>query len=377
MLENFIPRYMKFVAPSGEASFGWQGGEPTLAGLHFFKSIVEMQHRHGIAGTVVSNDIQTNGILVDEEWATFFSDYRFLVGVSLDGPEDVHNMMRPSPAGSGSFSQAMAAIEVLRKNDFDLNILSVVGPHNVHLADRLLSFFVSEGFSHIQFLPAMNFSARAPDQPADYLVNTSDLADFLKTSFDIWYGDGYPRFSIRTFDSFLQSYLGLESGLCIHASQCDPGLVIETGGDVYPCDFYLQPRFRVGNISSDPIEELVHHTLRLAFIQQKKNLPDACRSCRWQRICNGGCPRNRAGLGTDCLCGSYDALFEHADTRFRQLAERMKRRSRFLKERNRRRALGHPPPGRNAPCLCQSNRKHKKCCGHPALMQSYLFREEP
>ena len=376
LLESFLPAYLRYIAPSREASFGWQGGEPTLAGLPFFRAVVEMQMKHGVAGTIISNDIQTNGILIDDEWARFLSDYQFLVGVSLDGPESFHNVMRRGPTGRGSFEQTMAGIAALRKRDVELNVLCVISDHNVRFAEELLAFFAKEKFDYIQLIPAMGFPASEPSQAADYLVRAREYAEFLKTAFDIWYGDGYPRFSLRTFDSFLQSYLGQDSGLCIHAKHCNPGLIIETSGDVYPCDFYLESRFRIGNLKRNTIEELVQNQQRLSFINQKKNLPLPCQHCSWQPICNGGCPRNYNRGGQDYLCESYAALLRHADTRFKKLAERIQSRARFLRERDTQREIGKPLPGRNEPCPCRSGLKHKRCCGHPALLQSYLFRDD-
>lgn len=376
-LETIIPSYLRYVSSSGEASFGWQGGEPTLAGLSFFQAVVAMQKKYASFPMVISNDIQTNGILVDDNWAAFFADYRFLVGLSLDGPEDLHNAVRMGSGGIGSFARAMSAARALRKRDVELNILCVLSEQNVRHSDRVLEFFRTEAFPYVQILPAMNFQATAPFQTADYLVSAPDYGEFLKAAFDIWYGDGYPRFSIRTFDSFLQSYLGLAGGLCIHAGRCDSGLIIDTSGDVYPCDFYLHPRFRLGNISQSSIEELAENKRRIDFINQKETSPASCQSCKWQTICHGGCPRNIGPQGKDILCESYQTLLDHADSRFQELARRMKRRSAFLMARDKKGEQSYSSPKRNDPCPCQSGLKYKRCCGNPALLQSYLFREEP
>ncbi len=378
MLEKFVPEYMSFVADTRGASFGWQGGEPTLAGLDFYRFLVRLQAKHARPGTVISNDLQTNGILINDEWAAFFKQYNFLLGVSLDGPEALHNAVRRDRGGRGSFSRVMAGIDALKRHDVELNILSVIGSHNVEDAGSLMRFFSSQGFSHIQFMPAMNFQAVDPSSPAGYLISQAQYGDFLVELFDAWIQDGLPKISIRTFDNVLQSYLGVENDLCIHSAKCNAGVVVEYNGDVYPCDFYIHPEYRLGNVLKQSLESIARGADLAAFVTQKQPLPKACEQCRWKLYCNGGCPRNRVqskdtGITQDLFCLSYKQLFEHAHTRFLHLSKQVKRRKKYAEKIDMLQAGGKPLPGRNESCPCGSGKKHKKCCQNPSLNQSYLF----
>jgi len=376
MLEAFIPQCMEYVSDIGAASFGWQGGEPTLAGLDFFRRAVELQRRSARPDTVVQNALQTNGVLIDDEWARFLSECRFLVGVSLDGPQSIHDSHRKDRRGEGSFARVMRGIEALRRRGVEFNVLCVLTPANVGQARQLMSFFRSEGYSHVQFIPAMDFQAMQPGKPASYLITPEEYGEFLRAAFDEWYTDGGPRLSVSIFDNYLQSYLGLPNQVCIYGETCDSGITVEYNGDVYPCDFYVHPDWRLGNALEEPLADILSRPERAAFIAQKRPFPEACQSCRWLAICKGGCFRNRTPLpdgesGPDHFCQSYKALLRHADARFRRLRDAVLRRRRYLD------ALaslaGAAAPGRNDPCPCGSGRKHKQCCGHPREGQSYIF----
>lgn len=376
MLETFVSQCMECVRGAGVAAFSWQGGEPTLAGLDFFRRVVELQRRSGRRGTVIQNALQTNGILIDNEWARFLSEQRFLVGVSLDGPQSIHDAYRRDRHGDGSFSRVMRGIEALRRHDVEFNILCVLTSTGVGQARRLIDFFHAEGYSHVQFIPAMDFQAMQPGKPAAYLITPEQYGRFLCEAFDEWYMDGAPTLSVSIFDNYLQSYLGLPNQVCLYADTCDPGITVEYNGDVYPCDFYVHPDWRLGNALEEPLVDILGRPERAAFIAQKTPLPRACQSCRWRPICKGGCFRNRSLLpagqtGPDYFCQSYKALLDHADERLRHLRDAVLRRHRYLD------ALASPEgiaPGRNNPCPCGSGRKYKQCCGHPRESQSYVFR---
>lgn len=390
MLEKLIPEYMEYVADAHVASFAWQGGEPTIAGLDFFRRVVALQAQHARPPMTISNSIQTNATLVDDEWAEFFHVYDFLVGVSVDGPREVHDARRRDARGRGSFDRVMAGASRLLRAGVAVNALCVAGPHNVGQPRELLRFYRSEGFTHVQFIPGMDFQAMEPGKPASFLVAPEEYGAFLCGLFDAWYEDGRPRVSVRTFDNLLQSYVGVPCELCVHSRRCDSGLIVEHNGDVYPCDFYTDAPFRLGNLMESPIREMVAHPARLAFIRHKEPLPAACGRCEWLSVCRSGCPRNRAALadgsvGPDYFCESYRALFRHADLRFKALADKILRRQRYHEAVGRQLAVPGPRPpgirraapalGRNDPCPCGSGRKHKACCGNPADDQSYLFRE--
>lgn len=376
LLERFIPAHMAYVADVGMASVSWQGGEPTLAGLPFFEKVVSLQTAHARPGTVISNALQTNGILLDDAWGAFLGHHHWLVGVSLDGPEAVHDALRRDRGGRGSFARVMRGIEVLRRHRVEFNILCVVGPHNVERAGELMAFFRGQGFSHVQFIPAMDFQATEPDRPATFLITPIQYGAFLVEAFEAWYQSGLPTVSIRTFDNFLQSLTGLPNELCVHADTCDAGIVIEADGFVYPCDFFIHPAWRLGNVLETPMAELVAHPVRRAFVAGKRPLPEACAACEWLHLCKGGCSRNRrtteTGSGPDHFCESYRQLFRHASDRLGTLAGAIRNKQRYL-------GLLEIEPGRaqrtgrNDPCPCGSGWKHKACCANPAQARSYLF----
>jgi uncharacterized protein len=378
MLERFLPEYMDYVADTGVANLAWQGGEPTLAGLDFFHWAVELEAAAARRGTVIANALQTNATLLDDAWGEFLAEYRFLVGVSIDGPEEVHDAERKDRGGHGTYRRVMAGVDVLRRHRVELNVLCVVGPHNVARGRDLFRFFRREGFKHLQFIPAMDFQAMEPGKPPAYLITPAEYGAFLTEVFDEWYEGGRPSISMRTFDNFLQSYLGVPNELCVHGDRCDAGLVVEHNGDVYPCDFYVHPAWRLGNIFEATLAEMAASPGRLSFVGQKSPLPRECRQCEWLAFCKGGCPRNRfsleeGGQTPDYFCVAYKRFFAHADERLRAVKERFERRLRYQEVIELTPVGKRPGPGRNDPCPCGSGRKHKACCGDPSLSTSYVF----
>jgi uncharacterized protein len=246
----------------------------------------------------------------------------------------------------------------------------VLGPHNMGNPRDLIKFYRSEGFSHVQFIPCMDFQAMEPGKPPAFLISAEQYGEFLRELFDGWYQDGAPKISVRTFDNFLQSYVGVPNELCVHSDSCDSSIIVEHNGDVYPCDFYADSPWRLGNVMDQPLREVLYSPIRAAFIRQKQPLPTACQQCEWLSVCKSGCPRNRTDDGPDYFCESYKALFAHADARFVHLRDRVRARQRFLDS-----TYGIPLNriSRNDACPCGSGRKHKSCCGGGAESQSYVF----
>jgi uncharacterized protein len=243
-----------------------------------------------------------------------------------------------------------------------------------------MRFFRGEGITHVQFIPAMDFQSAEPEKQAAYLVTPEEYGDFLVRVFDEWYRGGIPVTSVRTFDNFLQSYVGVPNELCVHGDSCSAALVVEYNGDVYPCDFFVHPRWKLGNVLSYPLREMVEGHAWESFVNQKDPLAAECQACEWKAVCKGGCPRNRSILADgrqteEYFCRSYKRFFDHADARLRSLRERILRRLRYQRETRPVGALRHPRPGRNDPCPCRSGRKYKACCGDPLLSESYVFRQ--
>ena len=374
VLDSFMRQYMAYVADVRVASLSWQGGEPTLAGIESFERVVALEAEYAVPGTTISNALQTNGVLLDDRWGQFLRQYNFLVGVSLDGPEETHDAVRRDRGGHGSFRRVVAGIDVLRRHGVDFNVLCVVGPHNVSRVHELMRFFRGEGFSHAQFVPAMDFQSVEPDLAPSYLITAEEYGEFLVDLFDEWYQRGFPTTSVRTFDAILQSYLGMPNDLCVYGEQCDAGIVMEYNGDVYPCDFYVSDAWRLGNVMEEPLEAIVAKPARAAFVARKQSLPSQCAACKWRRLCHGGCPRNRSGDGEqEYFCLSHQRLFTYADERFRLIEERVRRRTATIRATGRFLATEHRATERNAPCPCGSGRKYKSCCGDPRADQSYLL----
>jgi len=374
VLDAFMRQYMKYVADARVASLSWQGGEPTLAGIEFFQRAVALEAEYAGPGTTISNALQTNGVLLDDRWGRFLRQYSFLVGVSLDGPEQIHDSVRRDRGGHGSFRRVMAGIDVLRRHGVDFNILCVVGPHNVSRVRELMRFFRGEGFSHVQFMPAMDFQSVEPDAPPSYLITAEEYGKFLVELFDEWYQGGFPTTSVRTFDAILQSYLGMPNDLCVYGEQCNAGIVVECNGDVYPCDFYVSDAWRLGNVMEEPLDAIVTKPELPAFVARKQSLSPQCVACAWRGLCRGGCPRNRPGDGQpEYFCASHQRLFAHADERFRLIKERVQRRTATIRAAGRSLAAERRAAERNAPCPCGSGRKYKSCCGDPRADQSYLL----
>ncbi|MFZ7946351.1 anaerobic sulfatase maturase [Neobacillus sp. 19] len=359
ILEKFIKEYMEI--NNGAAGFVWQGGEPLLAGLDFFEEVVFLQRKYAPPYAHISNSIQTNATLITEEWAQFFKQYQFLVGVSLDGPKQIHDARRITGSGKGSFDQVMRGIDYLKKYGVSFNILSVIHEGNVGNAKELMAFYDKQGFSYVQFIPCMDFRSQEIDKEGKYLITPEEFGQFLCEAFDYWYNHGNPQRSVRFFDNLLSMYLHQGAELCIHREACPKMLVLEQNGDAYPCDFFIHEDYKIGNIGNDSLEAILNHSLYEQFLNLKPTLPDKCKSCEYLNLCHGGCPRSRGDQGKDVdyFCESYMQLYRYADSRMKHLSEKV--RINWLQTAVKR---GEKFPKRNETCLCGSGEKFKKCCGH-------------
>lgn len=357
VLEKFIKEYMEM--KRGAVSFAWQGGEPLLAGLDFFKKVVSLQAKHAPPNTIISNSIQTNGTMIKKEWAEFFKKYNFLVGVSIDGPKDINDKRRVTRTGKGSFDAIKKGIQYLKDAGVDYNILTVVHEDNVYRARDLMEFYKEEGYTHVQFIPCMDFQAQNITEPGKYVITPKQFGDFLCEVFDIWYNDGNPQISVRFFDNMLSVYLNQEAEACTHRETCPKMIVFEQNGDAYPCDFLIHEDYYLGNIDKDSLESIVNHEKMDLFLQKKPALPEQCKSCEFLSLCHGGCPRARGNDGVDVeyFCESYQQVYRYAHRRMLTLSEKVKKNQlRMLIER------GIKLPGRNGNCLCGSGKKYKHCC---------------
>jgi uncharacterized protein len=363
LLEKFIKEYTAL--SNGTVSFAWQGGEPLLAGLDFFEEAVGLKDKYAPPKSVISNALQTNGTLLNERWAVFFKRYHFLLGVSLDGPQEIHDLRRVDSQGQGSFGRVMQGISHLRRHGVDFNILTVIHKGNVGRAKELFAFYKQEKFDFIQFIPCMNFHSKRIDEPGVFEITPEQYGDFLCEAFDCWYNDGNPLLSERFFDNMLNVYAHREAELCIHRKSCAKTLILEQNGDAYPCDFYIHPDWKIGNVGTDLLTDILSHPLYDEFVRLKPRLPEACLKCPWLHLCFGGCPRNRrwdVGFhksSPDYFCQSYRQIYAYAHDRMIALSANV-RRSLFAQGASY--YYKGKKPGRNDPCACGSGKKYKNCC---------------
>lgn len=341
-----------------EVSFGWQGGEPTLMGLDFFRQIVAWQQEFGQPGQVVSNGLQTNALLLDEEWAEFLREYRFLVGVSLDGPEDIHDHYRRDWGRKGTFRRVMENIALLQRKKVEFNILCVVNAVNVSQPERLWDFFMEHGLFYLQFIPCVELDPRT-GRPSAFSIAPEQYGAFLCRIFDRWRREEVPQVYVRFFNDLLGVYLGQESPTCLFRQECGDYVVVEHNGDVYACDFFVEPSWRLGNLMERPLWEIVQTARAQAFRVRKRNLAPECQRCGWLHLCYGECPKYRIINGgvhrPTYFCASYKRFFSHAHPEFLRLAQTLGGSPKV--------ALPQAEWGRNDPCPCGSGKKFKRCCG--------------
>lgn len=322
VLERLIEDYMKLRFPV--AGFSWQGGEPTLMGLDFYKTAVQLQKKHGALGQQVSNALQTNAILLDEKWCKFLHEYRFLVGISIDGPKEFHDYYRIDHSGSGTYDKVARAIQTCKEYKVEFNILTLLNDKNADHPDELFDFFIENGIKYLQFIPCVETDP-ATGKIADFSVTPQQYGEFLCRIFDRWYDYGPQNLSIRDFDSILSYCISGRHTICTFEKQCSQYIVIEHTGDCFPCDFFVDPKWRLGNIFETPIEKLAASDKKRAFARAKRNLCNKCLLCRHLALCRGGCMKDKAGLDRNWLresyfCQSYKRFFDYTMPRFMQLA---------------------------------------------------------
>ena len=348
--------------------FGWQGGEPTLMGLGFYEKVVALQQRFQ-QGPAAANGLQTNGLVLDRRWARILSRDGFLVGLSMDGPEHVHDRYRFLADGQGSWSKVRDRALLLLDHGVELNALSVVTDYSARFPDEIYEFIKGLGLVHMQFIPCIEPDPQDPERPAAFSVSGKALGGFLCRLFDLWindFVDGKPTTSIGLFDAVFHQYAGLAPPECSLLEECGIYVVVEHNGDVYSCDFFVEPDWKLGNIEQDRLSDLLNSRRQARFGKRKARLGRQCQQCPWLSYCRGGCPKERGydrkDKSKNHLCQGYRMFFEHAHPRLKALAERWKLEQGLSGNG---RSWAGPPgkPGRNDPCPCGSGRKYKKCCG--------------
>jgi uncharacterized protein len=330
-LESYTRQYIQSQQVP-EVNFGWQGGEPTLMGLDFFRKVVAYQQKYARPGMKIENTLQTNGTLLNDEWCRFFAKNRFLIGISLDGPREVHDVYRKDKGGAPTFDRVVRGVKLLRRHKVDFNVLTCVSAANVHQPLEVYHFLRDEiSAQFIQFIPIVERDNETGFQEGTALTSRSitgkQYGDFLIAIFDEWVHRDVGRVFVQIFDTALGRWLGAPGGLCVFQETCGKALVMEHNGDLYSCDHFVEPRYLLGNILETPLIERVGSEQQLKFgLNKKASLPRYCRECPVLFACNGGCPKNRTDLtldseaGLNHLCKGYKAFFTHIDQPMRMMA---------------------------------------------------------
>ncbi len=403
MADDLLETYIRQLIESQqvpEVSLAWQGGEPTLMGLDFFRRSVELAEKYKRPGMAVNYTMQTNGTTLDDEWCTFFKEFNFLIGLSVDGPKEIHDTYRVNKGGAGSFDQVMGGWQLLKKHDVDFNILCTVHAANADRAVEVYRFFRDElKAEFVQFiaiverateasLPGANlgWSERPGGERPLYVqsgslvtertVRPEQYGQFLIDIFDEWVRRDVGRVFVQIFDVALAAWVGEPPALCVFAPTCGNALALEHNGDLYSCDHFVEPDYLIGNIQETHMIELVASDKQRKFGQDKLDtLPQYCLECKVRFACHGGCPKNRfietpdGEPGLNYLCAGYRAFFDYVDQPMRIMADLLRRNRapsdivQLLATQEAQMQAAFAKAGRNDPCPCGSGRKFKHCHG--------------
>jgi uncharacterized protein len=371
LLEDYIVQQVAST-PGNEILFSWHGGEPTILGLDYFRLIVELQRRHCPAGKHIANSIQTNGVLLTEEWCRFLAAEQFGVGLSLDGPRELHDAYRTTKDQRATHRQVMQAYRLLRQHKTPVDLLCVVHAQNVRHPLEVYHFFKEIGVQYLSFIPLVEPLPGDPGRVSERTVPAEAFGDFLCAIYDEWVRHDMGRVIVQIFEEAARPAYGLRHSLCVFRPTCGDVPVIEHNGDFYQCDHFVTPEHRLGNIRGTPLVELLENPAQEAFGQAKQDtLTRQCLACDVRTSCNGGCPKDRiiqapdGEPGLNYLCAGYRRFFTHC----RWYTERMAallwagQPPDLLMEQLRveeNKVL--PKAGRNDPCPCGSGRKYKQCC---------------
>jgi uncharacterized protein len=301
-------------------TFAWQGGEPTILGIDFFKKAISFQETYCRPGMVIHNTIQTNGVLLDDEWCKFFKEYRFLVGISIDGPRELHDACRTDAAGKGSFDRVMQGLALLKKHKVEFNILCTVNAVNADHPLEVYRFFrdvVKAQF--IQFIPVVERECES-NTLTPLSVAPEQYGKFLIGVFDEWVKHDVGTIYVQHFDTALANWYGEPHGICVFSPTCGSALVIEHTGDIYSCDHFVDKDHLLGNLLNTPLTGLVNSERQRQFgLSKRENLPSYCRKCPVLFACRGECIKNRFAVtpdgepGLNYLCKGYRMFFSHID----------------------------------------------------------------
>lgn len=319
VLEAYVKQYLT-ANPLSQIDFIFQGGEPTLCGLEFFEKVVKLQQKYG-AERNIQNYLQTNGVMLDKSWAEFLKAHNFLVGISIDGPQALHDLNRVTIAQQPTYQRVLKALELLKEYEVDFNTLTVISAANAHYGSAVYQHLVDLGSKFMQFIPLTGGYQK---------LTAAEFAKFTCDVCDEWFKDesGIDQgISVQMLEQLSFYVLGIEPPLCIFKPHCGEQLVLEQNGDVYACDHFVSEPFKLGNILKTDLLEIVNSQKLCKFSELKSHLPGECLSCQWCGLCKGGCPAHRQGqdpaqydsYGVNSLCEGYKAIFEHVLPPLREL----------------------------------------------------------
>ncbi len=389
-LEDYLRQLIEAHAQAPEVTIAWQGGEPTLMGLDFFRRSVRLAQRYLQPGQRAVHAIQTNGTLIDADWARFFKENDYLVGISIDGPQDIHDRYRVTKGGRGSFEKVMRGLRHLREAGVEFNALTALHAANADRGAEVYRFLRDDcGARFIQFIPIIE---RVPEAALDRTVPWSSWRDrplyeqrgtavtgrsisgaqygrFLIDVFEEWVRRDVGEVYVQMFDVALANWFGEPPGLCVHSETCGLALALEHNGDLYSCDHFVEPNYHLGNIAETPMIELVASERQREFGHAKlETLPQQCLDCDVRFACHGGCPKDRftrtthGEAGLNYLCDGYLAFFHHIDEPMRAMCELLAR-DRAPSEIVGMYAAQDAKRARNDPCDCSAGRECRQSTG--------------
>lgn len=359
MLETVIREYIA-ASDVPEVRFNWHGGEPLVLGLDFFRRAVALERKYA-GGKTIANTLQTNGVLLDREWAAFLREENFLVGISIDGPQDLHDRYRKDRGGRPSFERVLRGLEWLHRYDVAFNTMTTVNRASEGRGREVYRFLKALGSRYMQFMPVVEFVQPFSGESlfrivppswkgaemAPWSVGACAFGQFLCDIFDEWVRRDVSQYFVGQFDAALASWCGVRPGICVFSETCGGCAVVEHNGDVYPCDHFVYPRYRLGNIAEQPLRTLMESDAAVRFGTDKRNgLPASCRRCQWLFACHGECPQHRygsgfgagAGLGAgagrdelcepglNALCEGYRLFFSHVAPYMEHMRDLLSRR---------------------------------------------------
>jgi len=368
VLERVISSYLSTNQPV--YGFGWQGGEPTLMGLDFFQKVVDLQKKYGKPGAVVSNGLQTNGILINDDFAQHLAKYNFLVGVSLDGPAEIHNHYRKFINGADTHDRVLKSIERLKRHRVEFNILVLVNNLNVKKPKQIYHYLCDQGFYYHQYIECVEFDDKG--NLCSFSIKGEEWGEFLCGIYDEWIKTDTRKISVRLFDSLLNYLVDKRYVVCKMNQNCCQYFVVEYNGDIYPCDFFVEKQLKLGNIRYGTWGEFLNSDIYHEFGRQKALWNKQCWECEYIVYCSGGCLKNRFyskrrdPSQISWLCKGWKMFYQHALPGLKELAReiRKERISYSEGEDSQKESFSSVHQGirRNDPCPCGSGKKYKNCC---------------